>query len=537
MPYNICNNVINYPFIDYIIKAYVPELQLDEKKSKKVNMKYFMESMLHISTKTEKHHKCYDRLEYLGDAIFHLAITDYLYKRYDEEAEGFLTKLRIRIERGDSMAQLTRILEFEPYIQVNGISLNDHILEDVFEAFVGAFYLTFGMKYTKIFIIKLIEQHKNLAEIISHDDNYKDLLLRYFHQMKWGHPVYEDGHPSEYGGTKPNHMHSKFISIVKNPYGKIIGEGKANSKKKAEQSASKKALIHLGVIVHGEVDPNWIDKIDKVEKEAKEKEKPDKKTMSVFNPNNKLMKKSDIKNILAAYNVTLPPDVNPSLKLFHEAMTHRSYIVRKKLSSIDKLASKNCVKLQKKSNERLQFLGDAVIHFVIGEYLYHKYPKADEGFLTRLRCRLENRDSLFYLAKQTDIGSYLLVSQNIEVLHGRNNVNIIGGGFEAFIGALYLELGLSIPKQFILEVIRIELDISQIAENETNYKHLILQLYNSNRWGRPVYKIIKEEGPDHCKQFTMGLYLNGELMGKGKASSKKKAEQIASKEMYDKYGQ
>ena len=84
-------------------------------------------------------------------------------------------------------------------------------------------------------------------------------------------------------------------------------------------------------------------------------------------------------------------------------MTHRSYLVRKKLTSEDKLTAKNAVKLQKKSNERLQFLGDAVIHFVIGEYLYHKYPKADEGFLTRLRCKLENRESLFYLAKQTGI--------------------------------------------------------------------------------------------------------------------------------------
>lgn len=555
MPFNDYNNVINYPFIDYIIKAYVPELQLDLDKSKKVNMKHFTEAMLHISTKTEKYHKSYDRLEYLGDAIFHLIITDYLYKRYDEEAEGFLTRLRIRIERGDSMAELTKILEFEPYIQVYDISLNDHILEDVFEAFTGAFYLTFGMKYTKIFIIKLIEQHKNLAEIISHDDNYKDLLLRYFHQMKWGHPVYGDGSDltnEENKSSRKYHSHGKskvmdgaeagssarwgkFVSTVKDPYGKLIGQGKASSKGKAEQAASKNALITLEVIVNGEIDPTWIDKIERVEKEAKEKEKPDKKTMSVFNPNNKLIKKADIKNILSLYNVNLPSDVSINIRLFHEAMTHRSYIVRKKLSPADKIASNNCVKLQKKSNERLRFLGDSVIHFVVGEYLYHKYPKADEGFLTRLRCRIENRDSLFYLAKQTDIGSYVLVSQNIEVLHGRNNVNIIGGGFEAFIGAIYLEVGLGIAKQFILEIIRIELDITQIAENETNYKHLILQLYNANQWGRPVYKIIKEEGPDHCKQFTMGIYLNGKLMGKGKGSSKKKAEQIASKEMYSKF--
>lgn len=533
MAYQVYNNVINYPFIDYIIKCYVPELQFDEEKSKKVNMNIFKEAMMHNTTKYEDFHKTYERLEYLGDAIFHMVITEYLYKRYDEENEGFLTRLRIRIERGDSMAELTRILELEPYIQTYGISLNDHILEDVFEAFIGAFYLNFGIKYTKIFIVKLIEKHKNLPELISHDDNYKDLLLRYFHQMKWGHPIYDEliDNNAKYTGSKTLKK-GNFTIVVTNPFGKKIGKGIATSKKKAEQIASEAALVTLGVIINGEVDPNWLEKIEKVEKEEKDKEKSDKKPMSVFNPNNKLMKRADIKQLLTNYNILMPKDVNVSIKLFYEAMTHRSYLDRKKLTAEDKEASKNAVKLQKKSNERLQFLGDAVIHFVIGEFLYNKYTQADEGFLTRLRCKLENRESLFYLAKQTDVSSYLLVSQNIEVLHGRNNVNIIGGGFEAFVGALYLEFGLATVRQFILEVIRIELDITKIAENETNYKDLILQYYNKKHWGHPEYKIIKEEGPDHCKIFTMGIYLDGKLMGQGRAASKKKAEQIASKNMY-----
>ena len=525
MSYRGQNNVINYPFIDYIIKTYVPEIQLDVEKHKKINMNIFKEAMLHVSTKYKDNDKTYERLEYLGDAFFHLAITDYLYKRYDDEAEGFLTRLRIRIERGDSMAELTKDLELVPYIQIYGISLNDHILEDVFEAFLGAFYLNFNANYTKEFVIKIVEKHKNLAELISHDDNYKDLLLRYFHQMKWGHPLYEEGPRSNYN--------KRFVSIVKNPFGKILGNGIANNKRKAEQLASEKALVTLGVIVNGEIDLFWGDKIEKVEKEVeKEKEKTDKKPMSVYNPDNVLIKKADVRKILSMYNVVIPKNININIRLFYEAMTHRSYLIRNKITTEDKISAKSCVKLQKKSNERLQFLGDAIIHFVIAEFLYHKYPNSDEGFLTRLRCKLENRESLFYLAKQTNIGSYLLVSQNIEVLHGRTNVNIIGGGFESFIGAVYLEIGFPTVKQFILEVIRIELDINQIAENETNYKDLILQLYNKNYWGHPEYRKIKEEGPDHCKVFTMGIYLNGKLMNQGTARSKKKAEQIASKEMY-----
>lgn len=521
---NYTNNVINFPYIDYIIKAYVPELQFDE-KYKKVDMKLFRESMLHHSTKQKEDSQSYERLEYLGDSIFHMIISEYLYKRYDEESEGFLTRLRIRIERGDSMAHLTKLLELDPYIQIYGLVVNEHILEDVFEAFLAAFYLNFKEKYTRKFIINLIEKHKNLSELIYFDDNFKDLLLRYFHQMKWDHPKYKNNKTSN----------GKFISVVKSPFGIVLGTGTSNSVKKAEQSASELALIKLGLIIDGEVDQDWLEKIEKEEKDEKKKEKNDKKSLSVFNPANKLMKAKQVKETLLNYNIVLSKDLKIKNKIFCEAMTHRSYLVRKKLTSKDKIAAKSSVSLQKKSNQRLQFLGDSVIHFVLGEYLYHKYVNADEGFLTRLRCKLENKDSLFYLAKQTNISSYLLISQNLEVLSGRTNVNIIGGGFEAFVGALYLEFGISTSKNFILEVIRIELDIAEIAENETNYKDSVIKIYLDNHWGYPEYKKIKESGPDHSKIFTMGIYLHGKLMAYGKASSKRKAEQIASKKMCQKF--
>lgn len=518
-------NMINYLFIDYIIKCYVPELiKLIEDGEKKVNIRLFQESMLHESTKLNEDDKSYERLEYLGDAIFHMIITEYFNKRYEDEAEGFLTRLRIQIERGDSMVELTKKLELGQFIQIYNTNIDDHILEDVFEAFVGAFYLNFGMYYTRIFIVRLIEAEKDLAELISHDDNYKDLLLRYFHQA-WGEfPVYDK-----------KVFNGKFISIVRNPSQVIIGKGQASSKRKAEQLASKDALINLKVIVNGNVDQNWLNKIDKIEKEKKIK--VDKNAMSVFNPNNKLITRNIVRQLLEDYEVSYPKNLptrksNIDIKLFQEAMTHRSYLVRTKLSDKDKIAAKTSIPLQKKSNERLQFLGDSVIHFIIGEYLYNKYEYSDEGFLTRLRCKLENKESLFFLAKKTGIYYYLLISQNIEALHGRNNINIISKGLNAFMGVLYLEMGLGIARKYFLEVIRFELDISKIIESETNYKDLILQLYNSNHWGKPDYRIIKEEGPDHIKMFTMGLYLNNELMGVGTASSKRKAEQIASEKAY-----
>ena len=519
---------IDTDFINYVIKSYVPELLTNEKKMRCLNMNLFREAMMHISTKINPTDKTYERLEYLGDAIFHMIVTIYFYNRYSDETEGFLTKLRIRIERGDSMVALSIILKLDQYIQIDGIVLNDHILEDVFEAFIGAFYLNFGMKYVYAFVIKLIEQHKDLAALIHYDDNYKDLLLRYFHQMKWSHPKYIDQqHHNHYNRL------GKFESCVKDVDNQILGRGIARSKQQAEQSASKNALITLGIIVGDEIDPDWLSKIEVDEKQEQERKKSGKKPMSVYNVKNKLLKKANIVEIFRLYGMEHTGKKTFNLKLFHEAMTHRSYLSRKSLTSEDKELAKQAVKLQPKSNERLRLLGDTIIHFVIGEHLFQKYRAEGEGFLTRLRCKLENRNSLFYLAQQCGIGAYALVSQNIEVLHGRNNVNIISRTFEAFIGAAYIELGLVLTREFIIQVIRIELDIEAVAEQDTNYKDLILQLYNRHHWGYPEYRIIKEYGPDHAKTFVIGIYLNGKLMGQGTGSSKRSAQQLASKEMYE----
>ena len=509
------NNPITRSFIEYTIKTYAPEID-----TSKIQMNYFREATIHISMVKDIKDPCYERLEYLGDSIFHLIVTEYLYLRYDDEAEGFLTKLRIRIERGDSLAEFTDILGLDSYIQIKGIPINNHILEDVFEAFIGAFYLNFGFDNTKTFVISLIENHKNLAEMIYYDDNYKDLLLRYFHQMKWGHPIY----------LLESRKSRLFTIIVKNPFGKIIGRGSGSSKKIAEQKASEDALVNLGIIIDGEVDPDWMNKIDKIDKESKEKSL--KKSVSVFNKNNILIKKSDIIEILKFYNVKIP-NLKLDINLFYEAMTHRSYLIRDNLTDEDKKLEKKAVKLQKKSNERLQFLGDAVIHFVVTEIIYHKFSTEDEGFLTRLRCKLENRERLFYLAQKTNIDKYILISQIIEIIYNRSNVNIISGGLEAFIGSLYLQIGLKNTKELICEIFRREIDISKIAEKETNYKDMLLQLFNKKRWGHPEYRIIKEEGPDHNKIFYIGIYRNGKLMARGKGSSKKKAEQSASKALYD----
>lgn len=519
-------DIINSQFIDYIIKSYVPELQIE---GYRLNMRVFRQAMIHQSIMPDSYLETYERLEYLGDAIFHMVVTEYICDRYDEEAVGFLTKLRIKLERGDSMVQLTTILTLDQYVQIaQNLYLNDHILEDIFESFIGAFFLNFGMKYTKKFIVALLEKHKDFAALIAYEDNYKDMLLQFFHKIKWGYPKY----------IERINSNGYFISIVKNPFGKVLGKGAAKSKIKSEQIASKNSLIACGIDINDEIGIDWINKInmvvepDNIKKNKKNADYDEENKMSIFNPNNKLFNKSDIKNLLLSYNVLYPANMTPDLKTFYEAMTHKSYIKRKKLSKTDFKNKEKSVPLQAKSNERLQFLGDSVIHFIVGDYLYHHYTYQNEGFMTRLRCKLENKDSLFFLSKQSHIDQFLLLSQTIDVLHGRNNVNIIKGGLQAFVGALYLELGLRIAKEFVVSLILTEVNLEKLAEHETNYKELISQLFIKNKLGYPIYEVIKTEGPDHSKIFTMGLYYNNELKATGRAHSKRKAEQIASKRTY-----
>jgi len=515
-------HTINFDYINYVIRYYVDDL--DYKRSD-INMGLFQEAMIHESSKkiNSDNSLSYERLEFLGDSIFRLIITRYFFERFDGENEGFLTKLRIRVERGDSMTELANILGLQKFIMINDF-ITDEILEDVFEAFTGAFYINFGIKNVKKLVINLIEKHKDISSMIAYDDNYKDILLRYYHQMQWGHPVYQEKSMLDAPNT--------IISIVKNPDGKIIGKGTGITKNKAEQVASKKALILLGVIKNNEIDDDWIDKIDK----KKTKEKVQRKTLSIYNPHNVLITKKNVLEILKKYNVNIDNKNKFDIKTFHEATTHQSYVSRgKKNIDCDEEVMKISVPLQNKHNGRLKFLGNSMIHFIIGECLFFKYINEDEGFLTKVRSRIENADTIFLLSNTTSITKYVLVSQNIEILHGRNNVNILGAGFEAFIGALYIEFGFVVTRNFLAQVIKKDLNITEISSNETNYKHIILQMFNKNGWNNPKYRLISESGPDHLKEFVVGLYHDSKLLGTGTGASKKKASQIASKIVLESY--
>lgn len=190
----------------------------------------------------------YETLEFLGDSVLGFVIADYLDKRYPNQDEGFLTRTRSDLVRKETLSKLSKTLGLEKFILIsehveNTVTRNCvHILEDCLEALFGAIYKDLGIDVARKFIINLMESEIDFTEIILNDSNYKDILLRFYQQKGWKHPTY---HVEKTEG--PSH-HRIFTMVVHDANGNQVGHGTAHSKKKAEQNASKHALMHFGII-------------------------------------------------------------------------------------------------------------------------------------------------------------------------------------------------------------------------------------------------------------------------------------------------
>ncbi|MBK6766982.1 MAG: ribonuclease III [bacterium] len=178
-------------------------------------------------------------------------------------------------------------------------------------------------------------------------------------------------------------------------------------------------------------------------------------------------------------------------------------------------------------NERLEFLGDAVLDFVIAEYFYHLFPGMVEGQLTKLRSVIVSGTSLVGAAKRIDLGEFLLLSDNEDKAGGRLRSSILEDAFEALIGAIYLDGGVKPARVFVeTNVLDNWRDIVK-KDEYVNYKSLVLEHAQANSWDSPEYRLVEESGPDHSKLFIVEIILNGEAYGRGEGTSKKAAEQKA----------
>ena len=186
------------------------------------------------------------------------------------------------------------------------------------------------------------------------------------------------------------------------------------------------------------------------------------------------------------------------------------------------------------SNERLEFLGDAILDFIVAEKLYKEFPKLPEGKLTEIRASLVCRDTLAKLASSLKLGDWFLLGQGEEANAGRTKVSNLANVMEALIGALYLDQGLAKARRFIFTQIKPELKKIKAGKTTPNYKALVQELIQGQKKPAPVYRLVEATGPDHSKQFTAEILVEGEALGRGAGKNKKAAESQAAKAALEK---
>lgn len=202
-------------------------------------------------------------------------------------------------------------------------------------------------------------------------------------------------------------------------------------------------------------------------------------------------------------------------ELFLQAFTHRSYL--------------NEAKQKTESNERLEFLGDSILSFVVSNYLYEKYPDFNEGILTNLRSLLVNTKSLAQISGELDFGSLLRLSKGEEDSKGRQNQSLLADSFEAFIGALFLDQGIKKVEIFLLNVLLPNAEDFVRKQIFKDPKSLLQEHVQSQKLSSPIYKVLTEEGPAHARLFTVGVFVKNVIMGEGQGKSKQEAEENAAR--------
>jgi ribonuclease-3 len=180
------------------------------------------------------------------------------------------------------------------------------------------------------------------------------------------------------------------------------------------------------------------------------------------------------------------------------------------------------------SNERLEFLGDAVLDLVIAEYLFSLHTKVDEGELTKMRSWLVNKKTLALAAKRMQLDSFLMLSFSASKALEKGSDSILSDALEAVIGAIYFDKGIEGAKKFILNSL-LPLFTHQEVMIDNNYKSIFLEKVQSEGKTSPWYNVIEESGPDHDKQFLVGAYIGDELISTGEGKNKKDAEQSAAR--------
>ena len=207
-------------------------------------------------------------------------------------------------------------------------------------------------------------------------------------------------------------------------------------------------------------------------------------------------------------------------ELYITAFTHRSYL--------------NESREVRHSNERMEFLGDSVLSFIVSSYLYQRRPEDEEGFLTNLRSYIVKTESLAKISQNLGLGESLRLSKGEELSGGKENTQLLANTFEAVLGAIYLDLGLEAATSFVhqtlLPVFSKEIELGPPKDAKSQLQEMVQDLTKTS----PKYRILETIGPDHAKRFKVGVFMTGQEIGVGEGTNKQQAEEEAAKHALEK---
>ncbi len=208
--------------------------------------------------------------------------------------------------------------------------------------------------------------------------------------------------------------------------------------------------------------------------------------------------------------------------LLEQALVHSSYINENP-------------DLAEGDNERLEYLGDAVLGFIIAEELYKRFPQFSEGEMTRVRSSLVSQVALSRLAKSIKLGDYLYLGKGEEGGGGRNKPANLSGALEALIAAIFLDQGLAVTRKFILKLMAKKMGKALSQGVEADYKTKLQEVAQAKRQLKPRYKVVEAVGPAHDRRFTVEVTVGGDVIGRGSGKNKKAAETEAARMALDQF--
>ena len=208
-----------------------------------------------------------------------------------------------------------------------------------------------------------------------------------------------------------------------------------------------------------------------------------------------------------------------NITLLQNALTHSSYANERWHNSLQ-------------SNERLEFLGDSILGMVVAEYLYKTFPDRPEGELTRMRADMVCEQALAQIANRLDLGKHLLLGNGEELSGGRTRASILADAVESVIAASFLDGGMEAAKRFVEQFVLCDVPVHKFHNED--YKTVLQELVQQRKSQVLTYELVGESGPDHDKRFTIAVRLNGEEIGRGTGSSKKRGEQEAARAALEK---